>query len=183
MRCVPRESNWTSASSFRRALILPHLDGWLHQRFWGRPVSHGEDQALTNIILRAGYDTVFQRTAVVRTLTPERYRQLARMLTRYRDRDRLLPIVAFVMTNVRIVLLYTGLALLPSFLGQHPQLAPPYALAFVVASVMPALYHLQHERNLSFLWGVLYSFYAFLLLQWTLPWALLTVRDERWGTR
>jgi hypothetical protein len=33
------------------------------------------------------------------------------------------------------------------------------------------------------LYGVAYAFYAFLFLQWTLPWALVTVRDERWGTR
>ena len=189
-------------SAFRREILLPHLDGWLNQTFWGRPVSHGEDQALTNIVLRAGYDTVYQRTAVVHTLTPERYRQLARMLTRwdrsfivegfafakfmftrYRDKNRVLPIVGFVINNLRIILLYAGLATLPVFLARHPALLSDYGLALVIASVLPALYHLQHERNLSFLYGGLYAFYAFLLLQWTLPWALLTVRDERWGTR
>jgi hyaluronan synthase len=189
-------------SAFRRAILLPHLDGWLNQQFLGRPVSHGEDQALTNIVLRAGYDTVYQRTAVVHTLTPERYRQLARMLTRwdrsfvveglafarfmftrYRPHDRFLPVVSFFVTNLRLVMLYVGLALLPSFAFAHPQLLPAYGLAFALGSLFPALYYLQNERNLNFLYGVLYSFYAFLFLQWTLPWAVVTVRDERWGTR
>ena len=189
-------------SAFRRAVILPHLDDWLDQRFLGRPVSHGEDQALTNIVLRAGYDTVYQGTAVVHTLTPSRYRQLARMLTRwdrsfivegfafarfmftrYRPRNRLLPIIGFVMTNLRLVLLYVGLALVPSFVAEHPQLLPHYVVATALASLFPALYYLRTERSLTFLYGVVYAFYSLLFLQWTLPWALLTVRDERWGTR
>lgn len=189
-------------SAFRRTLLLPHLDGWLEQRFWGRPVSHGEDQALTNIILRAGYDTVYQSTAVVHTLTPTRYRQLARMLTRwdrsfivegfafarfmftrYRDRDRVLPVVGFVMTNLRLVLLYLGLGLLPGLVVAHPALVTDYAIAFVVGALLPSLYYLESERGFAFLYGVAYALYAFALLQWTLPWALLTVRDERWGTR
>ncbi|MDF3064823.1 MAG: hypothetical protein K0R38_424 [Polyangiaceae bacterium] len=44
-------------SAFRRDPVLPHLDGWVQQKFLGRHVNHGEDQALTNIVLRAGYDT------------------------------------------------------------------------------------------------------------------------------
>ena len=55
-------------SAFRREAVLPFLDEWANQTFLGRPVNHGEDQALTNIVLRQGYDTVYQRNAIVWTL-------------------------------------------------------------------------------------------------------------------
>lgn len=189
-------------SAFRREIVVPHLEEWLDQRFLGRPVSHGEDQALTNIVLRQGYDTVYQRTAVVHTLAPQRYRQLTKMLTRwdrsyivegfsfakfmftrYRRNNRVLPIVNFVVSNARLLLLYYGLVQLPGVILTHPGILPNFTVAFVIAAFLSSLYYLQTERSLRFLYGVAYAFYAFLFLQWTLPWALVTVRDERWGTR
>jgi hyaluronan synthase len=189
-------------SAFRRSVILPHLDRWMHQTFLGRPVSHGEDQALTNVVLRAGYDTVYQRSAVVRTLAPQHYRQLFRMLTRW-DRSfivegfefgrfmfagcrrgrRILPSFLFVVGTARLLIAYGGLLFLPGILLAHPSLIFNIGVGFLIASTFSALYYLHNERSLRFLYGILYAFYAFFLLQWTLPWALLTVRDERWGTR
>ena len=43
----------------------------------------GEDRALTNLILSCGYDTVYQRSAVVHTVTPVSYGKLCRMLLRW----------------------------------------------------------------------------------------------------
>ncbi|HET6343458.1 MAG TPA: glycosyltransferase family 2 protein, partial [Myxococcota bacterium] len=119
-------------SAFRRDVILPHLDGWSRQTFLGRSVSHGEDQALTNIVLRSGYDTVYQSNAVVLTLVPQTYRQLTRMLTRwdrsyivegfsfgrfmltgYRSTNRWIPAIAFTLDALRVVTLQVGIVTLP----------------------------------------------------------------------
>lgn len=189
-------------SAFRRALILPHLEGWMNQTFLGRPVSHGEDQALTNIVLKQGYDTVYQRFAVVHTIAPQHYRQLFRMFTRwdrsfivegfsfgsfmfsgYRKRNRILPALMFVLGNLRLISAYVGLLFLPLVLLRQPLVAFEMLFAAMIASTCSALYYLHTERSMRFLYGTLYTVYAFFLLQWTLPWALLTVRDERWGTR
>jgi hyaluronan synthase len=189
-------------SAFRRAVIVPHLDGWMVQRFLGRPVGHGEDQALTNVVLRAGYDTVYQRNAIVRTLVPDRYRQLSRMLLRWdrsffvegfafarfmfkrlRPRGRVLPVVAFVCSNLRALFFAAALTQLPR-LGQLG-VRELGAIVFVGAltSACTALYYLRTERSARFLYGIAYAFYSLLFLQWVFPWALVTVRDERWGTR
>ena len=45
-------------SSYRKAALLPHLDGWLNQKFLGKPSTIGEDRALTSILLRNGYHVV-----------------------------------------------------------------------------------------------------------------------------
>jgi hyaluronan synthase len=57
------------------------------------------------------------------------------------------------------------------------------AIALLVGASFTALYYLRIERSMRFVYGVLYAIFSVLLLQWTLPWAILTVRDERWGTR
>ena len=49
-------------SAYRREAILPILEEWRHQTFLGAHCTIGEDRAFTNLILRQGYDTVYQRS-------------------------------------------------------------------------------------------------------------------------
>jgi hyaluronan synthase len=189
-------------SSFRREAIMPFLDEWANQTFLGRPVNHGEDQALTNIVLRQGYDTVYQRTATIHTLAPVTYMQMSRMFvrwdrsyivegfsfakfmfTRYRAKNRLLPIVTFLVSNLRLFLFFYGLLNLPLAFRTELTVVFHSAVALLVGALFTALYYLRVERSFRFLYGVLYAVFSLLLLQWILPWALITVRDERWGTR
>jgi hyaluronan synthase len=189
-------------SAFRRSIILPHLTEWTHQTFLGRPVGHGEDQALTNIVLREGYDTVYQRTATVHTLAPTTYRQLSRMFlrwdrsyivegfsfakfmfTRYRTSNRILPVISFVVSNLRLILFFWGLIELPFVLAADIHTHLQAAIALALGALFSAAYYLRIERSFRFVYGLLYAVYSVLFLQWILPWALITVRDERWGTR
>ena len=189
-------------SSFRRSVILPYLDEWENQRFLGRPVNHGEDQALTNIVLRQGYDTVYQRSAIVHTLVPTSYRQLSRMFlrwdrsyivegfsfarfmfSRYREKNRVLPIITFFVSNLRFVLLAAALMELPRLFDTSLTVLGRGAVALALGAIFSAAYYLRFERSFRWMYGVLYAAFSVLMLQWILPWALLTVRDERWGTR
>lgn len=189
-------------SSFRRSVILPALDEWVNQRFLGRAVNHGEDQALTNIVLRAGYDTVYQRSAIVWTLVPTRYKQLFRMMTRwdrsyvvegwsfarfmfsrYRSGNRLLPILGFLASTFRVIYWCIGLVGLPGLLLRDPLMFARGLLAGGGMALCSSLYYLRTGLSLRFLWGVFYAFYSFVALQWTLPYAFFTVREEKWGTR
>ena len=58
-----------------------------------------------------------------------------------------------------------------------------WAVALALGALFSAAYYLRIERSFRFAYGLLYAVYSVLLLQWILPWALITVRDERWGTR
>lgn len=189
-------------SSFRKDIILPFMDEWENQRFLGRPVNHGEDQALTNIVLRQGYDTVYQRTAIVHTLVPTNYRQLSRMFlrwdrsyivegfsfakfmfTRYRENNRLLPIVTFFVSNLRFVLVAVALMELPRIFDTNVSTLFRTSVALALGAIFSAAYYLRFERGFRWLYGVMYAVFSVFALQWILPWALVTVRDERWGTR
>ena len=52
-----------------------------------------------------------------------------------------------------------------------------------IMSTCGLIYYLWLERDLEFVYGVIYSYYAFFLLQWIFPYAFFTVRDRRWLTR
>lgn len=189
-------------SAFRRTIIMPYLEEWTNQKFLGRPVNHGEDQALTNIVLRQGYHTVYQRTAVVHTLAPTKYGQLSRMfvrwdrsyivegfsfakfmLTPYRKEHRVLPVIAFVVSTLRVFAVFYLVLGLPSLFQTNLVALTRAGAALLIGTAFTALYYLRIEKSFRFMYGVAYALYSVVCLQWILPWAMLTVRDERWGTR
>ena len=185
-------------SAFRRSVILPFMDDWVNQSFLG----HGEDQALTNIVLRAGYHTVYQRSAVVWTLVPQNYKQLRRMLTRwdrsyvvegfsfarfmftrYRTGNRVFPILGFMTSTFRLVYVFVGLVAIPGAILQRPDLVLSGLAAGLIMSSVTCLYYLRAQKGPRFLWGAVYALYSFVALSWILPYAIFTVREEGWGTR
>ena len=189
-------------SAYRREAVLPHADAWLNQTFLGSPCHHSEDRALTNFVLRSGYYSVYQRSAIVHTLVPETYKGLCKMylrwergnvresfvqlgylFTRYREKHRLLPIVDFFMTQIEFPLTYLFLGLLLGSILVYPLLMVKFLAALGVISAIYMIYYVVLERDLDFIYGVIYSYYAFFLLQWIYPYAFLTVRNRHWLTR
>lgn len=189
-------------SAYRREAVLPHVDAWLNQTFLGSPCHHSEDRALTNFVLRHGYYSVYQRSAIVHTLVPETYKGLCKMylrwergnvresfvqlgylFTNYREKHRLLPIVDFIMTQIEFPLTYLFLGLLLSSIVVYPVVFVKFMAALGVISAIYMIYYVVLERDLDFVYGVIYSYYAFFLLQWIYPYAFLTVRNRHWLTR
>jgi hyaluronan synthase len=189
-------------SAYRREAVLPHVDAWLHQTFLGSPCHHSEDRALTNFVLRNGFYSVYQRTAIVHTLVPETYKGLCKMylrwergnvresfvqmgylFTNYRKKHRLLPIVDFFMTQIEFPLTYLFLGLLLGSILVYPLVFVKFLAALGVISAVYMIYYVVLEKDLDFIYGVIYSYYAFFLLQWIYPYAFLTVRNRHWLTR
>jgi hyaluronan synthase len=44
-------------------------------------------------------------------------------------------------------------------------------------------YYIHQERDGEFIYGILYSYFAFFALNWVQPYALITLRNDRWLTR
>ncbi len=189
-------------SAYRREAVLPHIDAWRTQCFLGAPCHHSEDRALTNHVLRAGFFSVYQRSAIVHTLVPETYKGLCKMylrwergnvresfvqlgylFTHYRGKHRLMPIVDFFMTQIEFPLTYFFLGLLVASMAIYPLVMVKFFAALGVVSLVYMLYYIIIERDLEFVYGIIYSYYAFFLLQWIYPYAFLTVRNRHWLTR
>ncbi|OPX20214.1 MAG: hypothetical protein BZ151_05210 [Desulfobacca sp. 4484_104] len=153
-------------SAYRGSAIRPYLEAWRHQTFLGAPCHHTEDRALTNFILRAGHYTVYQRTAV---------------------HHRFLPVLDFIMTQLEFSLAFISLPLMVPVLLASLILQPLVILKFCtvlgIISLIYMIHYIWLERDLEFVYGVIYGYFAFFLLQWIYPYAFLTVRDRRWLTR
>lgn len=52
---------------YRRAAVMPLLDGLLNETFWGKPVISGDDKALTNLLQAQGWKVRYQENARVYT--------------------------------------------------------------------------------------------------------------------
>jgi len=194
--CCPGALTALRATAVRRV-----LDRWRNQRFLGANCTFGEDRAMTNFLLEAGYDAVYQRTAVVRTTVPEKFGKLCKMLIRW-DRSyvreeirfarivwmrplptRLLALFDRVITNMRFPVLYASLWLLPVVAVHDPRVVGRMLIAMGLVSLTNMLYYLHSERSFQFVYGVLYAYFSAFALFWIFPYALVTVRARSWLTR
>ena len=194
--CCPGALTGLRAAGVRRV-----LDRWKGQQFLGSRCTFGEDRAMTNYLLESGYDTVYQRAAVVHTLVPTSYVKLCKMLLRW-DRSyvreeirfarivwkrprpaRLMALFDRAVTNFRYPASYCALALLPILVTRDPTITLPMMTTMVAKSLFRVLYYLRSERSMNFLYGVLYSYYSSIALSWILPYAAATVRSRKWMTR
>lgn len=188
-------------SAYRASVVREVLEGWLNQHFLGARCTFGEDRALTNDILARGYDAVYQGTAVVHTLVPETYAKLAKMYLRW-DRSyvreelrfarivwrrplvpMMLAVVEKFVTNLRYPVAWTAMGLLVVNTIENPEMPLRTLFAIGIASAFYMLYYLYSERSWRFLYGILYSYFAFFTLWWIFPFAILTVRARAWMTR
>ena len=188
-------------TGYRTCLVHQVLERWVAQTFLGTPCTVGEDRSLTNLILSSGHDTVYQRSAVVHTVTPVTYGKLCRMLLRW-DRSyvreellflgivwkrplasRLISISDRLITNLRYPVHYACLVLLAVTMPYHPLSLLRLMIVIGLVSAINTLYYLRSERSADFFYGILYAYYSVFALFWIFPFAVFTVRSRSWLTR
>jgi hyaluronan synthase len=177
------------------------MKDWRNQRFLGAVCTTGEDRALTNWILMRGFDTLYQSSALVKTMVPENYSKLCRMFLRW-DRSyireelrfvrivwkrpfpvRMIAMVERTITNLRYPVNYASLGMFVIFVASRPQMLPRFLLSVGIMSLFYTAYFLRTERSLHFFYGVLYAFFSTFTLFWIFPYAFFTVRARSWLTR
>jgi hyaluronan synthase len=188
-------------AGYRRSAVNEVLDRWMEQTFLGRRCTYGEDRALTNYILERGYNTVYQRTAVVRTVVPWTYKKLCKMYLRW-DRSYVREEIRFtrivwkrppkalvvalldkLVTNLRYPIGYVSLGLLVVLSVHDPMTSIRFLFAMGLMSFLNMFYYLQREPSWDFLYGIFYAYFSFFTLFWVFPYAALTVRSRSWMTR
>jgi hyaluronan synthase len=188
-------------AAYRATAVRRVLDEWERQTFLGTPCTYGEDRALTNLILRERFDTVYQRTAVVHTVVPETYSKLCKMYLRW-DRSyireelrfarivwrrplasRALALYESTITNLRFPVAYGAIALWATNALSDPPSIMRMLLAIMVVSTLYTLYYLRSERSWDFVFGILYGYFSFFALTWIFPYAAMTLRARGWLTR
>lgn len=188
-------------AGYRKSVVRDVLDEWMGQTFLGSRCTYGEDRALTNYILDRGYDTVYQRSAVVRTIVPWTYRKLCKMYLRW-DRSYVREEIRFgriiwkrppkalaialldkFVTNLRYPIGYISLVLLGILSVHDPMTSVRFLFAMGIMSFLNMFYYLQREPSWDFLYGIFYAYFSFFTLFWVFPYAVFTVRSRSWMTR
>ena len=80
------------------------------------------------------------------------------MFTRYREKNRVLPIVTFIVANLRLVLFAWGMLELPMILTEDASAHVQEAISLAVGALFTAGYYLRIERSFQFVYGLLYAF-------------------------
>ncbi|MGA8258581.1 MAG: glycosyltransferase [Arenicellales bacterium] len=188
-------------AAYRTSVVRKVLDRWVKQTFLGAPCTYGEDRSMTNYILSSGYDTVYQRAAVVHTVVPVTYRKLCKMFLRW-DRSyvreelrfawivwkrplwaRLIAVADTLVTNLRYPVGWALLAILMTLSIWEPVILLRFLFAVGVVACFNMLYYLRSERSWDCVYGIFYAYYSVFALFWIMPYALFTARARGWLTR
>jgi hyaluronan synthase len=109
--------------------------------------------------------------------------QLSFMFTRYRRRHRVLPILEFIIRELEFPISCIFVPLLFISILLYPLALVKVVTAMALVSFIFTAHYISTERDMDFVYGVLYAFYALFGLVWVRPYAFLTLRDGRWLTR
>jgi hyaluronan synthase len=180
--------------------LLPILDAWLAERFLGRPVTWGDDRALTNWVLRLGYRTIYTDRAQAYTICPDNLRQLLKQQVRWKKgwfvnslffAPFVLRRYPFVAVTYFIPLIFLTLAtpfMAAKALIYQPLtqgVTPVYYIVGVlmIATLMTIYYRYVRRGNPYWIYMFAWSAINMVVLSFILFYAIFTIQDRRWGTR
>lgn len=184
-------------AAYRRSSVMAVLDPWLDQRFLGVPATFGDDRSLTRLMLKR-HRVIYHSRAICTTIVPDSWSVFFRQQLRWKKswiRENLLlstfvwrrhpvMVVSFYM-SVLFPLVSPGIALhalgLPLVGIGHFSFV--YVYGVVLMSSLYALVYLARHRTSLWLYGIWFSFFYMFALAWQTYYALLTVRQNHWGTR
>ena len=192
-------------SAYRRKLVMPFMDEWVNQLFWGKPANIGEDRAITNFLLRDGYDVVFQKTSIAYTEVPTSYKGLCKMLIRWarsnvreniamteftfnridlEDENLLGMQINLVMQSVWMItpMLFLSTTFYCLFVDPWTFLYSVLTV-IIIWSTFPAFVYASRYNKNEALWSYVYGVFNFVALSWIGPYSVLTVHRSGWLTR
>ncbi|MDC1205330.1 glycosyltransferase [Candidatus Pacebacteria bacterium] len=185
-------------SAYRRRAIVPLIEGWKNQAFLGSRGNFGDDRALTNFVLRK-WDVIYCEKARATTIVPIRFSVYWRQQLRWKKswiREGVFG--AFHMWKchplaslgfyIHFSFPFLGpiLALnvlIYSIMTKNPLIFPLFMVGFMLIGMIFALFVRLYRRAKDFMYMPLFSALFVLALIWQMPYALLTVRKNHWGTR
>ena len=189
-------------TAYRKELLRTFIHEWVKQKFLNIPCTHGEDRALTTLVLKAGYLVRYQSNALIYTKVPSKFWQMNRMYLRwtrsyiresvlfarfmfspYRTEHRILPIFDFFFLNFLHPFHIFSVGLITYSFSVHPLFILRHLAFLVVTSFFLSLYYLRTNRSLTFLYGIPYAILTAFCLWWIVPFSAMTMKNQSWLTR
>lgn len=184
-------------SGYRRSAVEPVSAAWVGQHFLGQPSTYGDDRSLTNFLL-PNWQILYAPDAKAQTAVPEKLPQFLRQQLRWKKswlRESMRAVrIMWRKPPLMAIFYYLGVLLpfvapqvvfraffvSPHFLGS----APFWYLGGVAAvALFYGLYYRLKTREPDWYKGIFFSLFYVTVLVAQLPYAFLTIRDSKWGTR
>jgi hyaluronan synthase len=184
-------------SAYRREYLMPIIEKWLAQKFLGSECTFGDDRSLTNFILRK-YDAVYSPNAIAKTVVPETFGKYVRQQQRWKKswiRETVLaagfmwkkPPLAALSFYIYMILAFSSPIVFVRavffYPATHGSLPFVYFSGLFLMLMLHGLYYRIYRGERNWFMAVISYWFNSVVLIWQLPWALITIKDSRWGTR
>jgi hyaluronan synthase len=185
-------------SAYRMNLLNELKDEYVGQSFLGHACTFGDDRHLTNLVLRHGYQVVYDNRASARTQAPSTLPRYLRQQTRWNKsfyREMLVTarfahrrhpymaadlffqtVLPFMLVTALFTVFYQAAFLDISLLWE-------YGLVIAGIALLRSAYGMVRTRDPGFLLFVVYGFLHLFLLIPVRFYALATLNRTDWGTR
>jgi hyaluronan synthase len=185
-------------SAYRREYVLEVLDLWLNQSFLGVKCTYGDDRSLTNFLLQRGYKTIFAPDAIAYTLVPTKYMTFMRQQLRWKKswvkesfkaasfiwrKNPIMSLsfyISLILPFLTPVVVIRALIWYPYKTGHFPV---NYFVGLLLIAALYGIYYFIFIKDRNWIYSMLFATFYSLILIWQLPYAILNLRDVRWGTR
>lgn len=186
-------------SAIRRIALDQVMEEWYTQTFLGKKTSYGDDRALTRLLLKYGWNTVYAPAAKAKTLVPETFSKYWKQQLRWTKsfiRESYLG-SKFMWRRPKIALQFyldvffslTGFFIaiytlyIITLLSVGTNLPYIYLFGFFIVSALYAVNYRMYNHDHTWIWSPIWTLMDALILVWKLPIALVELRNAKWGTR
>ena len=189
------------SSAYRKSVVMPVLDPWLKESFLGKPVTWGDDRALTSYVIKAGYKTIYTDLAKAVTIVPTTFRQLIKQQTRWKKSWiinalftgkfiwRTDPFIAFfyyypliIISILTPIMAARALFYTPVFVNSSSLMFYLFG-GFVVTSLLVVFCKFVFREFKHWPYLFLWSAFNIFILSFILFYAGATIQNRSWGTR
>lgn len=184
-------------SAYRREYLLPIIDEWLHQTFLGGECTFGDDRSLTNFIIRK-YRACYSFEALAYTVVPDKFMIYLRQQQRWKKswvRETFIaslfmwqknPLAAasfysyIFLAILSPIVFFRAVIWYPASSGDWPII---YLMGLFLMLLLHGLFYRSQVGPRAWVLAIISFWFNTVILIWQLPWAIITIRDARWGTR
>lgn len=184
-------------SAYRREYLMEFLEDWVNQRFLGGACTFGDDRSLTNFMIRK-YATAYAFEAKAHTIVPDTFDKYLKQQQRWKKswvretwiassfmwRKNPLAALSFYsyvfLAFASPIVFFRAVVWHPLETGALPIV---YLLGLFLMLLLHGLFYRSQVGNRPWFLAIVYFWINTVLLIWQLPWAVVTIRDSRWGTR
>lgn len=184
-------------SAYRREYLLEFIDAWLHQKFFGKQCTFGDDRSLTNFILQK-YKAVYSNEARAETVVPNNFKKYMKQQQRWKKswvRETILAgsfmwkknFFAAISFYVYVFLAIVAPVVFFRAVIWYPIVDQSFPFTYLTGLFLMLFLHGIYYRievgDRDWFNAVVYFWFSTVILIWQLPWAAITMNDTRWGTR